>query len=72
MKITFDRELDAAEKGIVSELSQKKAALEGLLVEVQTERAGKQVEWTQKEQAIKTELSKIEVDLRAIRAPNVV
>ena len=51
----------------VSDIIQKKAAYEGVLAAVQTEKALKNSEWVVKEQAVKTELSKLEVELRSLR-----
>lgn len=66
MVIKYDA-MDAAKRVLVTDLISKREAVEGALADIQTERAGAEVGWSVREQALKAEGNRITEDMRKLR-----
>lgn len=71
MAITYD-EINDTNKGILTDLLSKREAIESLLADIQTERAGADVIRAQKEQKLKAESNRITEEIRKLRKATMV
>ena len=66
MAIKYD-DLDDVKKGQVTDLLSKREAVDGALADIQTERAGAEVGWAQREQELRAESNRLTEELRKLR-----
>lgn len=71
MSITYN-EINETNKGILTDILSKKEAIESLLADIQTERAGADVIRAQKEQELHAESNRLTEEMRKLRTATMV